>query len=158
LAQQPARKAGGAAVTTELKPCPFCGGTELKIDYCSGKWYVACAVPCAALGPDGDTENAAIEAWNKRTITDDDQWNELRRLYDAVEGILMGLDPQEFNEAINWGDLGPAEVTRTFDQDHRMWLRVVIEEAAPGCEKLIAAVSAALTAQGWTGVQIDTQW
>jgi len=90
--------------------------------------------------------------------SDESKWDELRRLYDAVDEIIIGLNPQEFNEAINWGDLGPAEVVRSFDQDQRMWLRVVIEEAAPGCEKLIAAVSAGLAAQGWTGVQIDTQW
>ena len=55
---------------TELKPCPFCGGTNLKIKGGIGK-YVSC-LDCdngAHFPGEGSTanENDAIEAWNTRT-------------------------------------------------------------------------------------------
>lgn len=54
---------------TELKPCPFCGGTNLKIKGGIGK-YVSC-LDCdngAHFPGEGSTanENDAIEAWNTR--------------------------------------------------------------------------------------------
>lgn len=57
--------------TVELKPCPFCGGTDLG----AATNLVWCKAPdCGASGPDTgdhnhDTYGAkfAIEAWNRRT-------------------------------------------------------------------------------------------
>ena len=67
---------------TELKPCPFCGGTMLKITKAQlsnsktgHSVYIRCK-QCFARGPkvnvgDGDgpgrETQAAAEAWNKRT-------------------------------------------------------------------------------------------
>ena len=56
----------------ELKPCkcPFCGDIErLIIEKATGGWpddyYVHC-FGCGAFGPSGNTEQQAIDAWNRR--------------------------------------------------------------------------------------------
>lgn len=55
----------------ELKPCPFCGCKDISI----GWWYdpiFGCkvhTVRCKKCGAEkeGDTEQQAIDAWNKRS-------------------------------------------------------------------------------------------
>ena len=50
----------------ELKPCPFCGGTQLTIISVYGEdCYVNCDA-CTTCGPSGETREEAIEAWNRR--------------------------------------------------------------------------------------------
>lgn len=50
----------------ELKPCPFCGGTNLTIINVYGEeYYVDCST-CTTCGPGGETEEEAIKAWNRR--------------------------------------------------------------------------------------------
>ena len=58
---------------TDLKPCPFCGGTNVHVDmdYRVGipVWVVDCN-GCATSGPvvnEAEGEAAAVEAWNRRT-------------------------------------------------------------------------------------------
>lgn len=72
----------------ELKPCPFCGGTKLKIDskrtyVYGGKYHCSVTVRCmkcharspvvGVKRPYGvydeleSCENAVIEAWNRRS-------------------------------------------------------------------------------------------
>jgi Lar family restriction alleviation protein len=47
---------------TELKPCPFCGSTDVEyIDF-----YVACN-RCSAMGPSDESDIDIIKAWNTRT-------------------------------------------------------------------------------------------
>lgn len=51
----------------ELKPCPFWGGEEIKFHNAYGSfmnWY-SCT-ECGCEGPDGDSKEEAIEAWNRR--------------------------------------------------------------------------------------------
>lgn len=51
---------------TKLKPCPYCGG-KAQVMYNAGK----CAIRCVVCG-NGTllmTEEAATEAWNKRSTT-----------------------------------------------------------------------------------------
>ncbi len=58
---------------TELKPCPFCGGTDIEIysydpyDGYQGNLTRWCAV-CTSCGCEYDKEekSAVIEAWNRR--------------------------------------------------------------------------------------------
>ena len=52
----------------ELKPCPFCGSFAVTtMDECnSWRWEVYCARCNAAIGF-FETEEEAIEAWNRRT-------------------------------------------------------------------------------------------
>lgn len=55
---------------TYMKPCPFCGGTRLKVkpvwtDY----RFVAC-LDCKAAGSVAKTDEKAIELWNQRAATE----------------------------------------------------------------------------------------
>ena len=82
----------------------------------------------------------------------------LQRIKVAVDSILDGLDPNEFDEPINWGDLYAASVSFRIDDDGRVSTVVEIEEAAPGCEKLCATVAQRLSMLGWQNVAVDTEW
>lgn len=79
-------------MTTELKPCPFCGG-EAEIHPSSdwdvkftGATYFAWCDKCETRGDYYDTEAEAVEAWNNRAertcrwkpadfITEGEWWN-----------------------------------------------------------------------------------
>lgn len=57
---------------SEIKPCPFCGGAAMNLSHsscdCCGKKYtgiVGCT-HCNAEVSHYDTDEQAIEAWNKR--------------------------------------------------------------------------------------------
>lgn len=50
----------------EFKPCPFCGSELIECyEEKGGQFYCICA--CGVCGPDGETEQEAIDAWNKRS-------------------------------------------------------------------------------------------
>lgn len=54
------------ATETELKPCPFCGGTE-NLDPTSYDFEIISIVcPCGGEGPAGATEAEAVRLWNER--------------------------------------------------------------------------------------------
>ena len=52
----------------ELKPCPFCGGTELQIQH-KNSFYIICTECGIKLGF-FKAPQEAIDAWNKRTVLD----------------------------------------------------------------------------------------
>ena len=56
---------GDEKMNKELKPCPFCGGTDQRVKS-SGRWgwFVSCR--CCAVGPSTASREEAVEAWNKR--------------------------------------------------------------------------------------------
>jgi len=49
----------------DLKPCPFCGGNEVKVlgTLCP---CVTCK-KCQTKGPTGKSKEGAIKLWNKRS-------------------------------------------------------------------------------------------
>jgi hypothetical protein len=54
---------------TPLLPCPFCGAPEVccpEPDKIGGRWYVWCFT-CLTEGPAGDSEELAVEMWNRAT-------------------------------------------------------------------------------------------
>lgn len=54
---------------TELHKCPFCGGEAVIHEMATNDWCVWCLeCPCGMYG--FNTEQEAIEAWNKRTSCD----------------------------------------------------------------------------------------
>lgn len=50
---------------TKLKPCPFCGGEASTYVAYDDNYYVCCD-ECGCGLPVYNTEEEAIEAWNKR--------------------------------------------------------------------------------------------
>lgn len=58
----------------ELKPCPFCGATQITPRNPSGLflkeedfgWVVMCTVCGVSTGMENRTDTEAIEAWNRR--------------------------------------------------------------------------------------------
>lgn len=60
---------------TELKPCPFCGGDEIYLTVAStvGKvyWAKVDCNRCFCGTSKKDTEEDAIEAWNRRATDGD---------------------------------------------------------------------------------------
>jgi Lar family restriction alleviation protein len=50
------------------KPCPFCGGTDIRAEEIDiGEWALVCQA-CGAIGPSREphTIMAAVKAWNTR--------------------------------------------------------------------------------------------
>ena len=53
----------------ELKPCPFCGGTDLEFDGAPIHYWIVCNnKECGAGGSGADTEEGAVEKWNTRFV------------------------------------------------------------------------------------------
>jgi Lar family restriction alleviation protein len=53
-------------MTEELKPCPFCGGSNVSTYEVKGSYSTLC-VGCGGEGPEEDSEAEAIAAWNRRS-------------------------------------------------------------------------------------------
>ncbi len=64
-------------MTAPLKPCPFCGSTEVAPFYSSWEYYRVECAKCSAAGPHADgaevllgdqeaAEALACERWNRR--------------------------------------------------------------------------------------------
>ncbi len=66
-------------------------------------------------------------------------------------------DQSQFGEAINWGDLGCADVRYCQTRDDEFY-EVFIEEAAPGCPKLCSFVFNYLKERGFENVEVRTEW
>lgn len=49
---------------TDLKPCPFCGGSNLRVGG-DDKWVGACCLDCGAVGPD---QYGSDNDWNRRAV------------------------------------------------------------------------------------------
>lgn len=62
-------------MSTELKPCPFCGGTDIKIDRHiesrspTGELFTMCCYDCGATFPGRYRRELLVKAWNKRVDT-----------------------------------------------------------------------------------------
>lgn len=56
-------------MSDELKPCPFCGGTSIRIDPAFIAEPTAFCDDCGCEGPGAANTGAAIAAWNQRTDT-----------------------------------------------------------------------------------------
>lgn len=85
----------------------------------------------------------------------------LRTLQSVVDEILAGLDRKDINEAVNWADLYCVEAAAGIDQRGVPFIRILIEEAAEGCEKLSDAVRAGLLERGYPEAKqfrIKTEW
>jgi Lar family restriction alleviation protein len=69
---------------TELRKCPFCGGeASTYVAYDDG--YYVCCDECGCGLPVYNTEQEAIEAWNKRVSCD------TCAMYFPDDGCMAGL-------------------------------------------------------------------
>lgn len=52
-------------MSERLKPCPFCGGENVRVKS-SARWgyFVSCS--CCAVGPSDGNRDGAIHRWNTR--------------------------------------------------------------------------------------------
>lgn len=119
----------------ELKPCPFCGNTDLipdefPDDYREGTMYgVLCLNPnCGAIGPVRLEVNPAIEAWNRRPLEDQTRkwakaWKKAATIYRTLtiewEEIcdIMKTESHSFRYGL---DLAIAKHAATLKQ-YRTW-------------------------------------
>lgn len=54
---------------SELKPCPFCGGTQTRpeqVEAAAGALFEVLCGNCGACGPLKETLGQGIDAWNTR--------------------------------------------------------------------------------------------
>lgn len=65
---------------TELKPCPFCGSADIRIDRSLllrdppiRLYGITCRQCDATVGHNFISEEAAIKAWNRRTYDETDK-------------------------------------------------------------------------------------
>lgn len=60
---------------TELKPCPFCGGSAKLVNKIyEYKYYIYCT-RCGVMTANFDSNNSAIGAWNRRKNDDNKRSN-----------------------------------------------------------------------------------
>lgn len=71
-------------MSEELKPCPFCGGKNMRIWNTSTPW-VSCD-DCLANTAYGETKEEAIEQWNRRA--------------NKLEGQPTAYDPEKVVEQL----------------------------------------------------------
>lgn len=107
----------------ELAPCPFCGG-EAQTDFIEGESYLIECYACRAETGIKDSEDEAIEAWNRRTEP-------------SSTSTSQGVDIDAHPLADALYNRGYRDAWQERDQDARgceEWQTVVdaIEGAAPG--------------------------
>lgn len=66
----------------ELKPCPFCGGEKISVEYLYCRPYIICD-KCHGRIPCYNTYPQAVEAWNRR-VSDYD----VDKVVEQLEGLL----------------------------------------------------------------------
>jgi len=52
---------------TDLKPCPFCGSKAELLNMGEDFPHIVVCTNCGSAGATYETEQEAIEAWNKRS-------------------------------------------------------------------------------------------
>lgn len=79
-------------MTTEIKPCPFCGSHGVALAELVGvkrRFYVQC--DCLAQGPHCRTEDDAVKAWNI-VIADLQREAKNARLEEALRGMMEATE------------------------------------------------------------------
>lgn len=57
----------------------------------------------------------------------------LQEVQNEINTFLAKLNPKDFDEAINWGNLSCIEVCKCKNQDGDINYKILIEEADPSC-------------------------
>lgn len=84
----------------------------------------------------------------------------LRELKDATNAILEEARAQsaDIGGAVNWGDLSCYEARYSFNDRGRKRWTVFIDEASPDASALQCLVSSRLSARGFHGIEVVTEW
>ena len=72
----------------KLRECPFCGGEADTMEVVMGGWCVICSCGCRL--DSFDTEEEAINAWNKRTMPNECQCPQCA-FYSETDGCMESL-------------------------------------------------------------------
>lgn len=74
----------------DLKPCPFCGATNVRVKCIAEFTYSVKCSQCDAFGPDGPTKEYAIDHWNDCTARSSAPVETLRDVFAmaALSGLL----------------------------------------------------------------------
>lgn len=90
-------------MSNELKPCPFCGSTDIYSMPSFNEWGICCSQGCVRIY--GDFQEDAVKAWNTRPAPPDNQAVlesvDLKE-YIRDEGDLIPTTKRERHFA-NWG-------------------------------------------------------
>jgi Lar family restriction alleviation protein len=95
----------------DLKPCPFCGGTNTEIDgkfTDNGSAFWVCCNDCNGRGPalykKGDMKIPAMESWNQRY----DQWQPIETAPKDGNPFLAfcDMDGAKFQTVLTWEEVG----------------------------------------------------
>ena len=79
-----------------------------------------------------------------------DELTNLRRLREVADDIVGDVKPDDFDEAINWGDLGVHGTAVMLYDDGALEYQVHVEELDPNCPKFIKHVETELLRKGWS--------
>lgn len=92
---------------------------------------------------------------------DEQRQRKMQAIREAIEAGLKeaAQDRGRFNgDPINWGDLGCTLVRWWEDDDGDSGYSAVIEEAGPGCHRLLVFLYDYLAGRGLDRVEITTEW
>ena len=70
---------------SELKPCPFCGGTNLRYEQYMRSVYIVCN-NCGNTGETGFNDLEAAELWNRRA-----------EVPKRIDGKPAGMSAEQFD-------------------------------------------------------------
>lgn len=91
---------------------------------------------------------------NRRGDEVTDKLTNLRRLREVADGIVDTVQPSDFDEAINWGDLGVHATALVLYDDGQLEYQVHVEELDPNCPKFTKHVEAELLRKGWSATVV----
>ena len=85
--------------------------------------------------------------------------NKMKEIYDYVNEVLSGTEPEDIDGAINWGDLSCTDVEMCISMHGWTGVRITIEEADPYNPELREYMYEKLIAK-FPDVQFDicTEW
>lgn len=84
-----------------LKPCPFCCRDDLFTQSALGRRQVVCET-CEASGPTEETDEEAIEAWNRLGLSRSVDSNRRAPSKVQVEAVRATTDVDEAQEPVAW--------------------------------------------------------
>ena len=68
-----------------IKECPFCGSTDAtEVNASLGNDWSVCCNQCGAIGPDEDSAEFAVKAWNEGTP----RYHRVHKLEEALKLII----------------------------------------------------------------------